>query len=183
MYLLKKSIEIIKEEGILEYIRKSPKRIYTLILDCVCDLLGSVIVFFRDKIKGQGKFNLKNLNKGLEHSQKENNSIDDEDIMRIISAYACAKRDQCNQPKTYQIGGVWESLLKDYHHEFIMAYEKEDIERVRSMLSNFARDKISMGLSLFGGLPTTFFHKIKRVNLMNRNHYVWKMLVQLPDEV
>ncbi len=119
----------------------------------------------------------------MENSQKENNSINEEDIIRIISAYTCTKQDQGDQPKTYQIGGVWESILRISHQELIMALENEDIDRVKSILSNFTRNKISIGLSLFGGLPTTFFHKIRRVNLMNRNHYVWKKMTQLPDEV
>lgn len=172
LYYLQKFIETVKTKRTSEYLKNG---------------INLFILPFFDwielKINGQNEYSLKNLNDSLKHKEQSQDNISDNDVLRIIESYLKEKKDQCYQSESYQIGGVWEKILIDAHQELKAELERKNIKRVKSTLSNFGRDKISLGLSLSGGLPHTFLAKIRLVNWMNRTNYAWGKMTKLPENI
>lgn len=170
MYYFKKLIKVVRSGRIFEYANRE-MRLFVL----------PYFTWVGVKIKGQGEYRIKDLNNGLkEHSQ---NYLSDDDVLKIIESYLIEKKDQGQQPQPYQIGGLWEEILMNIYRELKVELERKNVEKVRSILSDFGRNKISLGLSLFGSLPNNFLDKIRLVSWMNKTNYAWKKMTNLSKDV
>jgi len=146
--------------------------------------VAALFEFYILKVKGRSVWGLRQLNDGLRNKTIKNDHITDDDIDRIANAFINAKKDQINQPKQFQIGGEWEAIMMKCHQELKTELENINVEGIKTILSNFARNKVSKGLSLVGsGIPNTIFEKLVFLNDFNNCYYVWKNLTSLPNEV
>lgn len=166
----KKIIKIVSSGRTIEYINR-----------CINLFILPYFTWAGIKIKGQYKYRIRDLNNGLkEHPQ---NYLGDSDVLEVIESYLSEKKDQSHQPETYKIGGQWEEILKSVHQELRMELERKNVEKVKLILSDFGRNKISLGLSLFGSLPNNFLDKVRLVNSMNKADYAWKKMTKLSENV
>ena len=115
--------------------------------------------------------------------ERSQNYLGDNDVLKIIESYLIEKKDQSHQPEPYQIGGLWEEILTGIYQELKVELKRKNVERVKLILSDFGRNKISLGLSLFGSLPKSFLDKIRLVGWMNKSNYAWKKMTNLSENV
>ena len=114
----------------------------------------------------------KQLNKGLLDSTSNHKNISDNNLLRIADAFISSKKNQANQPKAYQVGGMWEQILIKRHAKLSADLHDKNIDGVREVLSNFARNQVSKGLSLVAdGVPNTMLRKLMYLNSFNNSYY------------
>jgi len=133
------------------------------------------------KFRNQFIYNYTDMKKSLNNKNHDNCHVNDIDVLRIMNSFENAKQDQRVQSQPYQIGGVWEQILIESHKELRDSIKMKNINGFKSIISNFGRDKISNGLSLFGELPNSLYQKISLLNRMNKSHEIWKIITRLPD--
>jgi len=150
------------------------KRLYFIV-----KVLRDFLIIERNR---QSVYKLKHLTNGLKNATKIN-PITDKDILRITNAYIKAKNDQISQSQPYQIGVGWGRVLMECHQDLRTELEKKNIHKIRAILSNFGRDKISFGLQLYGVPLNATIGKLAYLNWANKSYHNWKNLTALPDEV
>lgn len=79
----------------------------------------------------------------------EGPSISDENLSRIVNAYRLATEAQKTVDSVYQVSKEWVQMYKFYMGDFIATMQSGDMAGIRSMLSNFFREKFSNGLHGF----------------------------------
>jgi hypothetical protein len=97
-------------------------------------------------------------------------------------AYTKSKIDQKNLPQEYEIGGEWRDLINYVYGDLIENIESNNLEGARKILSNFSKEKISLGLSAYGALSENFLTDLENLNHFNKSYLIWKNLTKLPDE-
>lgn len=175
MYFITESCKIIRQEGILSWLKRLFRRAF---------FEGStVIAWGYHAIYGpEERFTKADLDRGL-LPRSVPASFSDDDLRRIIWSYKAAKKVQASQPAEYAVTGDWAAIVEEQHREMTAAIEAEDPGRLRQILTNFARDKISRGLSLAGNIPHSFLDKLHMVKAYNRTYVVWKRMTGFPDAV
>ncbi len=141
--------------------------------------------YFEIKSKEQNKYQLSDFKNGFKDSiilPDNEYYVNDFNLDRIISAYLKSKQDQVGQPIAYQIGGEWEGLINHIYGELLTQIENKQFDCVRRTLSNFAKDKISMGLSAYGTIANGFFTSLEFLNYYNNSYNIWKSLTGLSDD-
>jgi hypothetical protein len=139
---------------------------------------------FDIKIRGHQKYNLSDFRAGFKDLTITPTSqyyVDNTNFDRIISAYLKSKQDQLNQPIEYQIGGEWAGLINDVYGDLVELIKNKQYEQVREILSNFAKHKISLGLSAYGSIANGFFKSLDSLNSYNKSYRAWKDITGLPD--
>jgi hypothetical protein len=74
---------------------------------------------------------------------------DPDHILRIIAAYAEAKKRQDTAPAVYQIRGLWAEWIAVNFAPLIRALESREVSRVSSLLENLFREPFTTGLGGF----------------------------------
>lgn len=141
--------------------------------------------YFEIKLRKQNKYKLSDFKNGFKDSIVSSESkyyVSDSNLNRIIAAYLKSKQDQVGQPIEYQIGGEWKGLINLIYGDLLTQIEHQQFEGIRTTLSNFAKDKISMGLSAYGTMASGFFTSLEYLNYYNSKRHIWKYLTGLPDD-
>ncbi|RLI99458.1 MAG: hypothetical protein DRP08_07150 [Candidatus Aenigmatarchaeota archaeon] len=95
-------------------------------------------------------------------------------IERIFKAYEKAKKDQESVVFPYQVHGLWESILKRSFYDFMKAFHNRDYKAADRILSNFFRDKISLGLCDRYENLNLKLHKIDFINVVVAKYRLWE---------
>jgi len=115
-------------------------------------------------------------------SKGEKYYLDDKSLQRIFDAYIKSKDDQVDQPIPYQIGGEWKHLIAYSYQELSAHIVSGNIAEARIILSNFAKDKVSLGLSACGNIKKNYFIHLKMLNDYNKSYPLWKSLTGLTND-
>lgn len=175
MSVLHESAEVLRNEGVSGFLRRAAKRIG-----------GEVRMYsryFGQELDRGSKFHMRDLAAGMKPAERRNDAIPPAGIARIVRAYSRARADQPSQARPYQISGDWEAIIRDNHAEITAKMQAGDLDGVKSLLDNFARNSLSRGLSLSGNFPVTYGDKCRLLLAMNRNYRVWREMTGFPDEV
>ena len=98
-------------------------------------------------------------------------------INRIIKSFLKEWKDYPYQGRDYEISGMWQDE-RLRASELWDAIIKNDIQKVERMLSDFAQQKFTTGLSLIGDGQ----HNYKEQEI-KENYIDWKKLTFLPDKI
>ena len=175
MNIISESRTIIKTEGLIRFCTRIVKRGQR---NCYYLLIWVIMA-----ISHQSRFQLKDIREGQKERSGHPPEPVENSIRRIIHSYNLARKDQRGQQDIYKISGDWVIIFNNDLQELTQKLQQEDIEGVNTILSDFARNRVSRGLHLSDTIPQSFFHKLQLLNCYNKSYSTWKKLTLLPDEV
>lgn len=171
----------VRSRRIVEEIKSAKVGRYFKVIIKLFSFMLPVITYISHLRNGKNHFHFHDINQGLKQQAVKESLVSNESLFRIAEAYSKAKKILSDHNQKWRNGGEWEGIVANVFKELDMALEKRDISGMRELFLDFARTKISLGLSLFGDVPKNFQEKLDLLNSFNATYYVWRHLTQLSE--
>ena len=163
-------IRVLKSKKLLHHIK------LLLMKYLFISLIQTIHIYLKIYLTGRQKFPMSQLNQGLQKKITIEPDLSDERVMRIAAAYILTKKQAKKTGSKWINKGEWEGIIARSFSEFDAAIKNNNTDQIRMLLQDFARTKLSMGLSLVGSLPTNFQEKVQLLNSYNLTFDTWKTM-------